>query len=88
MKAEWREQQSVVVFYPATPALVSYYAREGAVLDDGAHRRIKFDFRRPVDPRTRLSGDSFSLLAPAFQLEACAGHPVGEGRAVRRSLLL
>ena len=49
MKSEWQERESVVVFYPATTALVSYYAREGAVLDDGAHRRMKFDFRNPED---------------------------------------
>jgi hypothetical protein len=49
MKSEWRERQSVVVFYPATAALVSYYAQEGAVLDDGAHRRMKFDFQSAED---------------------------------------
>jgi len=46
MKSEWRENQSVVIFYPANESLIAYYSREGAVLDDGASRRMKFDFRQ------------------------------------------
>lgn len=46
MRSEWQEQQTVVLFYPASEALVAYYAREGAALDDSASRRMKFDFRR------------------------------------------
>lgn len=45
MKAEWQEQQSVVIFYPVTEGLVAYYTREGAILDEGASRRMKFDYR-------------------------------------------
>ena len=51
MKSEWRDERSVVVFYPATTSLVKYYAREGAVLDDDAQRRMKFDFRDPSQIR-------------------------------------
>ena len=56
MKSEWQEQQSVVIFYPATEPLVAYYTLEGAVLDDGADRRMKFDFRCSVSPR--IPGDA------------------------------
>lgn len=45
MKSEWRTDQSVIIFYPANEPLMAYYAHQGAVLDDGAHRRMKFDFR-------------------------------------------
>lgn len=45
VKAEGQTQQSVVIFYPATEGLVAYYTHEGAVLDDNAARRMKFDYR-------------------------------------------
>lgn len=54
VKAEWQEQQSVVIFYPATEGLVAYYTREGAVPDDGATRRMKFDYRRNSPSRKSL----------------------------------
>jgi len=53
---EWQQQQLVVVFLPATAPLVSYYAQQGAVLDDGARRRMKFDCRRGSS-QTITSGD-------------------------------
>ena len=56
MKSEWQEQQSVVIFYPATEPLIAYYTHEGAVLDDGANRRMKFDFRCSASPR--IPGDA------------------------------
>ena len=56
MKSEWQEQQSVVIFYPATEPLIAYYTHEGAVLDDGANRRMKFDFRCNASPR--IPGDA------------------------------
>lgn len=57
MKAEWLRQQSVVIFYPATEGLVTYYTREGAVLDDEATRRMKFDFRGGTSKRIAAEAD-------------------------------
>jgi hypothetical protein len=57
MKVEWQAQQSVVVFYPATEGLVAYYTHEGAVLDDGATRRMKFNYR-PGRQRQVIAGDA------------------------------
>lgn len=57
MKVEWQEQQSVVIFYPATEGLVAYYTHEGAVLDDGATRRMKFNYR-PGRQRQVIAGDA------------------------------
>jgi len=45
-----------VIFYPATEPLVAYYTREGAVVDDGSNRRMKFDFRSSASPR--IPGDA------------------------------
>jgi hypothetical protein len=56
MKSEWRENQSVVIFYPANESLIAYYSREGAVLDDGARRRMKFDFRHH-EPALQTAGE-------------------------------
>jgi hypothetical protein len=46
MKAQWQAQHTAVVFHPANQALVRYYTREGAVTDDGARSRMKYDYRR------------------------------------------
>ena len=60
MQSEWREKQSVVIFYPANESLVGYYSRQGAVIDDGARRRMKFDFR-PHQPSPQTAGDAFGM---------------------------
>ena len=57
MQSEWREKQSVVIFYPANESLVGYYSRQGAVLDDGARRRMRFDFRHH-QPSPRTASDA------------------------------
>jgi hypothetical protein len=71
MKCEWRENQSVVIFYPASESLIAYYRREGAVIDDGARRRMKFDFRH-LEPSLQTAGD------------AAGAHPVEDFHPVRR----
>ena len=57
MRSEWREKQSVVLFYPATESLVGYYSPQGAVIDDGARRRMKFDLRHH-QPSPQTAGDA------------------------------
>ena len=47
----------MVGFYPATEGLVAYYTYEGAVLDDGATRRMKFNYR-PGRQRQVIAGEA------------------------------
>ena len=63
MQSEWRETQSVVIFYPASESLVGYYSRQGAVIDDGARRRMKFDFRHH-QPSPQTARDPWAWTQP------------------------
>lgn len=45
LKTEWAAQGAVVVLYPASERLIGYYARRGAVIEQGAQRRMIFDYR-------------------------------------------
>lgn len=49
LKDEWAAEGAVAVLYPATEELMDYYAQRGAAPDQGAQRRMIFNYRRSAD---------------------------------------